>query len=103
MDVLALARAHGIELRTGKAGSYKTLCPQCSHTRKKNHDRCLSVRIDETGIGWRCFNCNWTGGEIDDLGNAQKVARRSGADGENSRTYGMLLRQARSGWVSGSR
>ena len=100
MDVLALARANGIELRTGKAGTYKTLCPQCSHSRKNNLDRCLSVRVDETGIGWRCFNCNWTGGELNDFGTAQKVAKRAGYDGGNRRTYGMLLRNARAGWVS---
>ena len=50
MDVLAAARANGIDLRTSKTGSYKTLCPQCSSSRKKSMDRCLSVRVDETGI-----------------------------------------------------
>lgn len=45
----------GIDIkRTGK-----TICPECSHTRKKKKDKCLSVNIEE---GWyRCHNCSWHG------------------------------------------
>src|SRR5688572_20983184 len=40
-------------------GQVKTICPQCSHSRKKKKDPCLSVNIDQ-GV-WKCYNCNWTG------------------------------------------
>ena len=42
-----------------RGGETKTLCPMCSHTRKKQNDPCLSVNVDE-GI-WNCFNCGWSG------------------------------------------
>ena len=47
-------------IHTGaRSGETKTLCPMCSHTRKKKNDPCLSVNVDE-GI-WNCFNCSWSG------------------------------------------
>lgn len=48
----------GIETR-GKTGQLKTLCPQCSHTRKTPKDPCLSVNT-ETGT-WHCHHCQWHG------------------------------------------
>ncbi len=42
------------------SGQARTLCPQCSHLRKKHNDPCLSVDID-TGV-WMCHNCGWYGG-----------------------------------------
>jgi twinkle protein len=39
-------------------GETKTLCPKCSHTRKKKKDPCLSVNID-TGVAY-CWNCGET-------------------------------------------
>ncbi len=42
------------------SGQVKTKCPQCSHTRRKKADPCLSVNID-TGV-WNCHNCGWKGG-----------------------------------------
>jgi twinkle protein len=41
--------------RANSKGEVKTLCPNCSHTRKKKKDPCLSVNI-ETGVG-KCWNC----------------------------------------------
>ncbi len=38
-----------------RKGEVKTLCPNCSHTRKKKTDKCLGVNI-ETGVG-QCWNC----------------------------------------------
>ncbi|MBT7338778.1 MAG: toprim domain-containing protein [Candidatus Jacksonbacteria bacterium] len=49
---------HGIYLKN-TSGQEKTICPQCSHTRKKKNDPCLSVNIDE-GV-WNCHNCSWRG------------------------------------------
>ena len=39
-------------------GEVKILCPNCSHTRRKKTDPCLSVNI-ETGVGY-CWNCEGT-------------------------------------------
>jgi twinkle protein len=41
------------------SGQEKTICPKCSHTRKKKTDPCLSVDHDK-GV-WNCHNCNWSG------------------------------------------
>ena len=43
-------------------GQRKMLCPQCSHTRKKNrNEHCLSMSIDYEGAQWRCHHCDWEG------------------------------------------
>ena len=49
---------YGINVKiTG--GEEDTTCPECSHTRKKKTDRCLSVH---TGDGtWLCQHCGWRG------------------------------------------
>lgn len=53
-------RDFGIELPSGASGEVDTLCPQCSHTRRKRTHRCLSVNVD---IGtWNCHHCGWSGG-----------------------------------------
>lgn len=44
-----------IEVRGNRGGLKKTLCPVCSHTRKKKTDPCLSVNF-ETGKA-KCWNC----------------------------------------------
>jgi twinkle protein len=44
-----------IEVRGNTTGLKKTLCPVCSHTRKKKSDPCLSVNF-ETGKA-KCWNC----------------------------------------------
>lgn len=37
-------------------GSMKTICPNCSHTRKKKKDPCLYVNLDD-GVA-KCYNCD---------------------------------------------
>ena len=55
---------YNIEIPQGKtAGEVQTLCPQCSHTRKKKTDRCLSVNLDKKA--WICHHCGWKGAIID--------------------------------------
>lgn len=51
---------HGISVGGARSGEVDTLCPQCSHTRKKKTDKCLSVNVDEGT--WFCHHCNWSGG-----------------------------------------
>lgn len=53
----------GIVIPAIHGGEWRTLCPQCSHTRKKNSDRCLSVNVTE-GV-WYCHHCGWKGGLSD--------------------------------------
>jgi twinkle protein len=58
---------HGIRLRDGKTGNHKTTCPNCSSSRRKKTDQCLSVTIESDGRAvWNCHHCGWagaTGGE----------------------------------------
>lgn len=49
----------GIDLRNRWNGEVKTLCPKCSHQRKKKSDPSLGVNID-TGV-WKCHHCGWSG------------------------------------------
>lgn len=67
----------GIDLPSGASGQVYTLCPRCSHTRKKAGARCLSVNVEE-GV-WHCFHdsCGWSGSlkQGEDKG-TRKVYRR---------------------------
>ena len=52
----------GIQITDHTTGEHRSLCPRCSHTRKKKQDRCLAVKIDEDGLAaYVCHNCGWTG------------------------------------------
>lgn len=48
-----------IDLGERSGVEVQTICPQCSHTRKKSHARCLAVNTVE-GV-WLCFHCDWRG------------------------------------------
>jgi len=50
----------GIDVPSGAHGEKDVLCPQCSHTRKKKTDKCLSVNVDKGS--WLCMHCGWSGG-----------------------------------------
>jgi twinkle protein len=50
----------GIDLRGADHGEVDVTCPECSHTRKKKHARCLSVNVDK-GV-FLCNHCGWRGG-----------------------------------------
>lgn len=50
----------GIQIPHGRnSGEVLTLCPQCSHTRKKSKDKCLGVNLDKQV--WHCNHCDWRG------------------------------------------
>lgn len=54
---------HGIRLASHEPGDYRIPCPECSPTRKKKADPCLSVTIDQDGGAvWNCWHCEMTGG-----------------------------------------
>jgi|SRR5688572_13252529 len=54
----------GIDISASATGpEVATTCPQCSPTRKKSKERCLSVNIEKKC--WKCNHCGWTGGLSD--------------------------------------
>lgn len=64
-----LAEAHTVALlyrgiAPPERFSRKTTCPQCSHTRRKRHERCLSIYPAEGWIDWKCHHCGWQDGEV---------------------------------------
>lgn len=61
-DVQSALARHGIQLRDTRTGSHKTICPQCSQSRRKKNDPCLSVTIEADGRGvWKCHHCDFSG------------------------------------------
>jgi twinkle protein len=62
-DIQDFLAAEKIRLRTCTAGTYKTTCPACSHTRKKRSDPCLSVTIrSDDDVTFNCHHCGHSGG-----------------------------------------
>jgi len=57
-------RALGIVIPS-RPGEHRTLCPRCSSNRRKKHDRCLSVRMQNDGAVFHCWHCDWSGGVSD--------------------------------------
>ncbi len=49
----------GIDIPPGRAGEIDTTCPQCSPSRKKSRDKCLSVNTIEGT--YHCHHCDWSG------------------------------------------
>lgn len=50
---------YGIEIKPGSGSEQKTLCPQCSPSRKKTRVTCLNVNT-ERGL-FNCWHCGWSG------------------------------------------
>jgi twinkle protein len=51
---------YDIKIPRGKTtGEITTTCPQCSSTRKKKTEKCLSVNLDKKV--WHCHHCAWDG------------------------------------------
>jgi twinkle protein len=61
-------RERGFQLKSFANGDHKITCPECSHTRSKHKDACLSLKLDDEGATWLCHHCDWPGavGERDD-------------------------------------
>lgn len=55
----------GIELPSGRSGEVRAVCPRCSPSRKRMHqrERDLAVNTDD-GI-WTCHHCGWSGSLAD--------------------------------------
>jgi twinkle protein len=73
-------RERGIRLQRHELGDQKALCPQCSHTRKKKTDPCLSVTVDAEGAIWNCHNhgCGFAG-RVSDRNEPERPHRQSRA------------------------
>ena len=69
--------------------SGKYLCPECSHTRKNKHDRCLSVTIKTEGVVYYCHHCNAKGGEFYEktYRKSDSVRSKEGNQSENTRRF----------------
>ena len=53
----------GIALKNFAVGDHKSICPECSHTRRNKTDQCLSITIEpDGGAVWKCHHCDWSGG-----------------------------------------
>ncbi|MCF8051574.1 MAG: toprim domain-containing protein [Desulfobacterales bacterium] len=55
---------YGIDIPHGAAGEIRTLCPECSPTRRKASERCLAVNVDKGT--WFCHHCGHAGGLHED-------------------------------------
>jgi hypothetical protein len=44
-------------------GSLLFQCPECSASRKKKNQKCLSVKVNADGFVFKCHHCQWQGGE----------------------------------------
>lgn len=56
---MALMKFADIDLRGHSSGEIKTICPNCSHKRRKKTDRCLSVHIEKQLFN--CWHCGISG------------------------------------------
>lgn len=53
----------GIRLRDLRDGDHKTICPECSHTRRNKSEPCLSVTIRQgVDVVVNCHHCGWADG-----------------------------------------
>lgn len=52
---------YGIHLPPGRSGEVRTICPQCAHRRKREHQREKDLAVNtDTGV-WLCMHCSWSG------------------------------------------
>jgi hypothetical protein len=71
----ALQKLHIVVPRQN-VGAYLTICPQCSHLRRKKRNRCLSVKITTDAVLYHCFHCDWKGAEFYGQQSARHEGRR---------------------------
>jgi twinkle protein len=63
---------YGIDVPANKvSGEATVICPECSHTRKKKKDKCLSVNLEKRV--WFCNHCGWKGGLPNEYQQMQKI------------------------------
>jgi hypothetical protein len=82
MTAQELLESNGIQLKNYAPGKYSTICPECSHDRKKRKLECLSIKIDGQGATWYCHHCGWTG-----PGKGSGKGKANGQGGNFAATY----------------
>lgn len=70
-----------IEVKGNRSGNKRALCPECSHTRKKKNDPCLSVNFT-SGKAY-CHNCNAVSFREDELSDGAKKYELPNQDWHN--------------------
>jgi 5S rRNA maturation endonuclease (ribonuclease M5) len=66
---------YDIDIGNKTSGQHYTICPKCSHDRKKKSDKCLSVNITD-GV-WNCHHCGWSGVLKSSNGNGQHFENKT--------------------------
>lgn len=94
-----ILREFRIVVRHQRLGNQKTKCPDCSLTKTKKNEPCLSVLIDSDGVQFKCHKCGLKGGKFYDAkSKGGSMVQLQGDRSGGRRTYGDLHREARSGW-----
>lgn len=78
-------------------GEQRTLCPRCSHLRKKKNDPCLALKIEGPNARFNCWHCGYKGGVSEHEGGRTRLrdrARNLGSD------FGTARRKLRNGVLS---
>lgn len=70
-----------IEVKGNRSGNKRALCPECSHTRKKKNDTCLSVNFN-IGKAY-CHNCNAVSFQEDNVSEGVKQYEQPNQDWHN--------------------
>lgn len=60
IDIISNLRELRIQYNN-QQGNYRTICPECSHSRSKQSEPCLSVTVDQNGAVYNCHHCGWSG------------------------------------------
>jgi len=60
-SIIEKAREQGIHLTNYSQGDYRVKCPECSQSRRKKHENCLSVTVASDSILWMCHHCDVIG------------------------------------------
>ena len=95
MTVRAKLSDLSIEVRHWRTGNHKTLCPQCSHNRKKRKDPCLSVTIQSDRALVHCFNCDWSTAVFESEYDGRKINGKRHKLGEETRNQRIDIGTAR--------
>ena len=72
MSIFDDLERHNIRLRRRTTGNHKITCPECSASRRKKKDPCLSVTVKADGAVWKCHHCDWKGCVKDDDGEVKR-------------------------------
>lgn len=52
----------GIDVPSGRSGEVRAICPKCSPTRKRGHQREKDLAVNTLDGSFYCHHCGWSGG-----------------------------------------